>query len=168
MIFKTNKEKGNSRYKKFSIAIIAISLFFLEWCVRDYNTIVLFIYEKIVYLVIISALVFIILSRCINTWFNIIIFKKRIILRDKSSVSKVIKSRNIKSIELCHITPENDFQGHIFGYKVCDIPDFLITMKDDLQIAVHCQTPEKMYLSLNKKLKNEYPDMVFIDNYKID
>lgn len=148
MVFKTIKKNG-SKYKNKSILIIIISSFVLLWCIRDCFEIIMPIYEKIIYLGIITAFLMVALSQIINTWFNIIVSRKFVVLYDRLYGIKFINREKIADVDIVDEFSDTKKQIRFWGYKLRDASDVLISMSNGSMFVVRCQTPEKLYQILN-------------------
>jgi len=155
VIFKTNKKQGNSKYKRKSKLIIIITFLSLQWCIRDWYEVAVTIDEKIPYVIVIPIFVFILFSQTINTWFNVIVGKKLILLWDRMYGIKFINREKIKNVDITDGFIDTKKQARFWGFKLNDISDVLITMNDGSVFVIHCQTPEKLYKKLNSDQSGE-------------
>lgn len=161
MVYKTIKKNGNKKYKNQTIIILLVASFFANWCIRDYFNIFLLIHEKILYISVIIVLLWLMVSRIMKTWFNIIVTKKTIMLWDVFSGIKIFRTKRIKSITICKLPPDGKLNGSLCGRFSENTPNVVITVKDDYDYVICCQTPQKLYDDLEKTLKSQYSHICF-------
>lgn len=161
MVYKTAKKNGDKKYKKRTIIILLIAAYFVDWCFRDYSNLVLLIHEKIIYISVIVALIWLMISRIMKTWFNIIVSKKVIIFWDVFSAIKIFRTKSMKSITICNLPPDGKLTGSLCGHFSENTPNVVITVKDDYDYVICCQTPQKLYDDLEKTFKSQYRHICF-------